>query len=282
MGEFCISLCVGGGVGGNAPQNTNKPRSARNAVFAVTYFIFLTAMTAGVAQILGLWAAAASLLFCIAVVCVGFDRMITVNKYLTLFIVTFLVVVCCMNLGGAVGIYNPKVSQAFSSLPRTFLMSALYSAMNCCMLVAVIAKMRTTKIRGDIMWAGALAACIIFLLVTLVFTAIRDHMMEAMPILALCDNVLTKITLLAAIVSSQYVALFNVAELTGINKTKPRKKPLALAAVCATAFATSLIGFSKVLGVFYPVVGFCMVVYIILICLISLRRRCVCRRNRAR
>jgi len=145
-------------------------------------------------------------------------------------------------------------------------MAALYSAMNCCMLVAVVAKAREKQTRSTILWAAAFASCVVFLLVVLVLTAIGGHFMEAMPILAVSSNVLTTVTILAAIVTSQYVALFNVAELlTGINKTTPPcafPKIVRLGAICAAAFVVSLFGFTKILGVFYPAVGGAMLVYL--------------------
>ena len=241
--------------------------------FTAVYFAVFAVMTAGFAQLCGVWATVAALAFCIIVVMFGFDKLLFVNKYIMYFVLAILLTASIANIGPY---DNSPFVKGGTSLGAGVLSALLYAGLNCCLLVAVIAKSLEKTSRKRVLVSCAVATVIICVFVALILTAIRAQGVSAdMPILALSNTPLTMIAVLLCILTSMMICLFNVSKNTTVRS-------YWLILLCGFAFALSFFGFKDILGVAYPALGFGMVLYVGWLCCVGclgvLRRRIIRRR----
>jgi len=240
--------------------------------FVPVFFIFFTAMTAGVTELAGPITALVAVVTSILVVWIGFERMLAANKLLMGFALAVLLVVVLMNVGGAL----PQTGNRADTLMTTG-KALLYAGMNCCLLPGIFARARQTLSRRDLLICAAVSTVVISFFVMVILTAIhvRGAAGAPMPIFAIADSAVVRFAVLVCILTSMFAALFNLgAEI-------PRGV-LPLAVVGALGFLFSFLGFTKVIGIFYPIVGMVMIGFIIFSFCCWLRLRFVGRRSRGR
>ena len=225
-------------------------------------FIFFVAMIAGITELSGPIIAAIAIIVCIIIIWLGFEKALFINKYCMGFTLVVLLLISFAYSGGTL---------ARSNLPPNYIntafMALLYAAMNCFMLFAVFRSALKKNTRSHVLAAAAIASLLISFFILIIFTAIRSHnISEIMPVLALNDSVFTWLAILLSIFTSMYVAMLN---LTSTSTKCPVS--IKLIASCIVAYALSFLGFKRIIGMFYPIVGFAMVIYVLTICFLSLK-----------
>ena len=243
----------------STPDNIKESDVHTNKyIFVPIYFIFFTALTAGVTSLSGWMASIVALSACIVVVLFGFERLLAFNKYIMAFVLVILLAATIPNQGlMPIQLYPPHVW-------RTVLMAILYAGMNCCILDAVITRAKAKWSNKDIMIASTFAIAVVALLATLILTAVRSNGTTAdMPIIELAPGSITRIAVLLCVFTSQFVCLFNVSNLSGVVNKNQRTQGFILIGLCTVAFALSFFGFVRIIGALYPAVGAITIAYII-------------------
>lgn len=122
-----------------------------------------------------------------------------------------------------------------------------------------------------------IAAVSIGILVYIIFTATHEHRDAPLPMLSLSRNVVIISAVFISIFTSMIIGLFNLD--TALNsgvardskrETKPggarggtpRKSTLKLIIICTLAFLLSLMGFTTIVDVVYPLLGISILLYI--------------------
>ena len=265
-----------------------KPTPITKGIFTAFYFIFFIVMTAGLITLNGKFTAVIALLFCIAVVMFGYGKMLTINKYLMLFVLGILLIACVTNLNPSVTPTNADHFLVARDLPVAIWRAMLYAGLNCCLLEVVIMKMLKTHTRKTVLWAGAGAIFTICVFVVLILTAIKNNAVTAdMPIIELSNNIITRFAVFFAILTTMMICLYNITNFAFRTPQKPEPctaKPRntgrgqfrTACAVSIVAFFTGLLGFKTILSAVYPFIGGFMICYVGLLCLnffFSTRRR---------
>ena len=222
-------------------------------IFAPVFFVFFVAMAAGVTELAGPVASAIAVVLSVMIVWFGFEHMIFANKILMAFALAVLAGVVIANLGAPVTKSGLPLNTGFTAGLALF-----YAGMNCCMLPAVFDELQKTHSRRKLLLSILAASVVIALFVFLILTAIYANGVKsaAMPVLALSDSALSNLAVFICILTSMFAALFNIFP----SGSKTIKK---LSGTAALGFAASFLGFTKVVRIFYPVVGVVMIVYII-------------------
>ena len=234
--------------------------------FTAVYFAIFVVMTAGLMHLGGTITTVLALVFCIFVVLYGFERLLFVNKYSMYFVLAILLTATATNLKGTGDILGGTEPD----LGRGLGMALLYAGMNCCLLGPVFSSALVKNSRRRVLVSCALATVIICILATLIMTAIRKQGVSAeMPLLELSNNLVTKAAVFLSIITSMMICLYNIVTSFPHSKT-PADSPLAkggaalgAGGACLIAFGLSFLGFAKALGIFYPVIGACMILYVL-------------------
>ncbi|MCL2850911.1 MAG: hypothetical protein FWE01_00935 [Firmicutes bacterium] len=244
-------------------------------IFMPVYFVFFVAMTAGVVSLGGIITGLVALGLCIVIVLFGFDRLIQFNKYIIIFVL-FTLVLVTLPRAANVG----EIEYGNRGLFSSFGMVLLYAGLNTCMLFPLVKKAREKLSSKQVMISFAVASAVIAIFVFIILLAIHDVQSEVMPILAIRRNLFTISAVLLSVFTSMFIALFNLHESGNtiknqIPNTQNKMYPvLKLVTISAFAFAVSMIGFSNVIGWFYPVVGGFMISFVSCVSLWYCVRHC--------
>ena len=244
-------------------RNMVKPRITRYFSL-ILYFIFLTAMTAGVAEIANLFFCVVSLIISVAVVLCGFSRMAKFNTVIVIAIVVILPGICLPHLGHAATIPAAAGGQIFGGV----IAAVLYAALNCCMLDKIVDGCKKSVLGKKLYISAAVASAAIAVFAYLILHAIRVNDADgfAVPMLAISPTPITFVMILLAILTSQYSALYAVAAAGNKNGVAP------VCVIALLAFVCSFFGFSRLVGIFYPIIGVIISLLLISLLLISFFR----------
>ena len=234
-------------------------------IFLPLYFAFFTTMTAGLVHLIGICGAVISLVLCIGIVLNGFERLLSANKVLMIFVMTVLFAVVFQNVG-----YGRVFGTVDGLGWGVLAMPVIYAGMNC-LLFPVLKRARAKFSLRITIVACALSSTVIALFVWAMLSSIDRGTGAAMPVLALADNFLVRAAIFLSIFSSQYIALFNIDQ--ELRRVRKPQRIIKLSAVSVIAFALSLFGFSNIVGTVYPAVGVFMTLFLISSCVICLIRR---------
>lgn len=239
-------------------------------IFAPIFFIFFVAMTAGITELAGPVTAAIAVITSVLIVWIGFEKMLTANKLLMGFALVVLLVIVVTNLGETL----PRSNLAPDIL-KTAGSALLYAGMNCCLLPGIFAQTKTTLSRKDLFVCVIVSVITISFFVLLLLTVIRGQNATSapMPILAIADNIIVRFAVLVCILTSMFAALFNL-------RSETKKSAVTLSVIGALGYFLSFLGFTKVIGIFYPIVGIMMIGFVIFSFCLWLRGRFVCRHTR--
>jgi uncharacterized membrane protein YkvI len=278
-----------------APAAHNK---YRNMLSAALYFVLLTAMTAGVAEIAGRTVCIVSSLLSAAIVIFGFDKMTKFNSFIIIAIIVLLPTVCLRFLGQPTGGYAIE----FPALSRGMFSAFVYGGLNCCMLDKIIDASMEKTTKKQLYISALLSSFVISLFAYLILNAIAaaGTQKAAVPLLSVSNNPITFTVILLAILSSQYSALFATVSaatarragitttgatgqkagvITGGDKTgaatnggrgATKNRKAVVAAAAFLSFICSFLGFSKLVGIFYPITGVIIFLFLISSMLVSL------------
>lgn len=280
LSPVVIALVVGVLLFGLMAALLFLPNTDKQWLFAPVFFIFFVAMTAGVTELAGAWASAIAVILSVLIVLFGFERMLTANKILMLFALIILLLVVISNFGGKLPVSNSSTSEW-----KTILSALLYASMNCCLLPAIFAEAKKKYSFKKLLYACFAAAITVGFFVLLILTAIRVNNVAnaAMPVLALSGSYIIRFAILVCILTSMFAALFNLKTSNFLGHTlpqAPRKDVFMLVAVGSIGYGLSFLGFTKVIGIFYPIVGIAMIGFIVFSFCSNLKERCACRRIR--
>ena len=236
----------------------NRDKPAHSFIFKPIYFVFFCAMTAGIFELAGWVGVVVSLALCILVVKFGFDKVLAINKYLIFFILAVLFTVDLAHVGD---LELPR-GNPFRAIPWAL----LYTGMNVALLSGLFRTALNKYSAKQIFVSCGIAAKIIGSLVFLGLSAIYANEVqgETMPILALSNNGVTYLAIFLSIFTSQVISLFNLHQPSAVRS---KFHSWTLVVFCVVALFGVFVGFSGIVGLFYPAVGFFMVGYIVYSCL---------------
>lgn len=257
------------------------PNKLKRWLFTPIFFIFFVAMTAGVTELAGPAASAVAVIISVLIVLFGFEKMLAANKVLMGFALVVLFAVVLKNFSG---------TMAKSNLPtnewKTMWSALLYAGMNCCLLPGIFAEAKKKFSCKELLFGCFAAAVTIGFFVLLILTAVRVNGVSnaTMPILALSGSIIVRIAVLICILTSMFAALFNMvpSKSAGATTLTSRNNVLLLCLVGAVGYGLSFLGFTKVIGVFYPITGIMMIGFILFSFCLYLQGRSACRRIRGR
>jgi uncharacterized membrane protein YkvI len=205
-----------------------------------------------------------SLLFCVTIVCFGLGKMLAVNKWIMLAVLTILVIACFSANAAA-----PTPRQTTGGIVYGIWQALLYAGLNCCMFETMFDRALERFPRRRVLSAALWATGIVCVLIVLILSAIyRTDMTAEMPILGLSDTIITRGAVFLCILTSQMICLFNLT--APVTK---KWRPTAAISISILGFSFGLFGFRNVIGAAYPVVGGFMVAYVVLNFIGYLRRR---------
>lgn len=242
----------------------NQHRTPPNWLISAISFIFLVAMIAGVSELSGPVTAAVATLLCVVVIWLGFEKAVTINKYIMGFALAVLFVVAIANFGETMARTNLK-----HNIFSTIWMTVLYASMNSFMLFAVFRTALQKRTRKEVLAAGGFAALVISFFILIILTAVRANNLNnaVMPVLELGKSWFVWLAILMCIVTSLYFAMLG----TTAGENRQNKVTKKLIVICGLAFTFSFMGFKKVIGVFYPIVGIAIIVYVLFVCFLWLK-----------
>jgi uncharacterized membrane protein YkvI len=235
------------------------------------YFVLFTAMTAGIREIANYFICIISLAVSVIVVQCGFDKMAKFNTAIVVAIVVLLPTICLPYLGLNT---HPKTTiDTPINIIRAIIAALLYGALNCCMLDKIIDGCKNKTPAKKLYLSAVLSAVIISAFAYLILTAIRTNNAEnfAVPLLSVSNNAVTFIVILLAILTSQYSALYAILSIFAELKPKTKNKNTPVIIVILLAFGCSFLGFSKLVGIFYPIIGLIIFLFLIFSLLFSFR-----------
>lgn len=238
-----------------------------DVISLLTYFILFTAMTAGITSITNPFIAILSLIISAVIVLFGFHKLSRLNLYIVLVIIVLIITTALPHLNSS----SPKVDYHFNDVPNSIFWACLYAGLNCFMFPELIKASAQNVKRRTLLWAGAVTALFITILVTLILTTIKNTNTQTaeIPMLTAAPNFITLIVILLAVLTSQYTALFAIIQRT--QKLLPNKNQpvFLLVGICILTFFCSFCGFSQIISYAYPLIGGFTCVFLLLSCLQS-------------
>jgi len=225
-------------------------------LFAPIFFVFFVAMTAGITELAGPVAAAVAVVISILIVLFGFEKMLTANKILMGFALAVLLFLVVSNLGGTMPRSNLPAN-VFGAMGSAL----LYAGMNCCILPAIFKEAKKKYSRKELLVSVLVATVVIMFFVLIILTAIKSNNVAGavMPILALSNSFVVRLAVFICILTSMFATLFNLG---GASSKTTRRGVLRLVGIGVLGYAASFLGFTKVIGIFYPIVGVVMIAVI--------------------
>ena len=218
------------------------------------YMIFFVGMTAGLATLLGRPITIVALAACIAITLGGFNKLLWINKYLMYLVLGVLLFTIITHMGTPTPLQGSNISGGMLS-------ALLYAGLNVTMLPPIIRQAKKRHSRTEVLLSCLLASTVVSGLVMLIIAAIQNnHISAPIPMVALADNLFVKLAIFFSIFTSMLVALYNI-HTTLRHKRKDVRESNAvpyifsLLIVCTIAFFATYIGFTQIVGFFYPLIG---------------------------
>lgn len=198
----------------------------------------------------------------------GIGGLIKLNTVVLPGVIVILIVVCAMSInGGAV---------QFDFLSVRPLTSVVYVSMNLILAAGALISVRDLKPK-EILCSSGIAAFIIGVLMCLIILALNSaDFTSALPTLDMAKAINPVLFFLAAI--SMSASIFTTL-LTAMNCLTDyaagivKSRPLAAFCVLAVGLMLSVLGFERVVGALYPVIGGLGVAYVLLNIIFFIRTR---------
>ncbi len=252
----------------------HRPWSTKilDVVFIVIYIVLFTAMTAGITQITNVGTCIISLIISVCIVLFGFNSLSRLNFYIVLIIIALIITTALPHL-----LHNTSIittNYHWNNFPKGVFWALLYAGLNCFMFPELIKASAQRHQRRTLLWAGAITALLVTILVGLILTTIQqaDTATAPIPLLAAAPNAITMIVILLAVLTSQYAALFAILQRCQRLLPITKKRPLCSAVgICICAFIGSFCGFNHIVNFAYPLIGAFTCVCLLFSWLISLR-----------
>lgn len=203
---------------------------------------------------------------CAIIVSKGLKGLLGGNSIIVPFIVMFIVLICCFNIG------KPDFSFAFK--PFTIPAVIIYVCMNimlaCTVLTTVDEKPKT------VFWASLIAALIMTILMLIIILTLNSSNVDSdMPLITIAakTNKILYYIALAAVATSIFTTMMTA--LSGLSSwltplTGDARFSVAVSLVAG--LIVSNLGFENVVAYLYPVIGLAGIIYVIL-CLYALIKR---------
>ncbi len=234
----------------------------------VNNLIVLSAMIAGLNSLLKpvcdfpVWGIAAAALCCV-IACKGAKGMLDCNFIVVPVIIISLIAVCSVALGTGIMDTSLGVFRA-----RIFPIGIIYVSMNMMLASTVLTTLGKLS-RKQILWGSFLAAFFLTVLLTLIITALNctGNYDAEMPILEIAETsgkwlyVVLSIVIGISIFTTMLTAS---GGLIGYMHGKMGGKFFDSSIVVIAGTVLSFLGFTRVVTVFYPVVGILGLIYIIM------------------
>ncbi len=236
----------------------------QDIVFIVIYMVLFTAMTAGIAQITNVGICIVSLIASVCIVLFGFNSLSRLNFYIVLIIIALITTTALPHLFQTTT--TPTTNYAWSNFPKGIFWALLYAGLNCFMFPELIAAAAQRHQRRTLVWAGAVTALLVTILVGMILTTIQNTNTQTAPIplLAAAPNAITMIVILLAVLTSQYAALFAIMQRCQKLFPTTKNRPLFSAVgICLCAFIGSFCGFNQIVNFAYPLIGAFTCVYLL-------------------
>jgi len=209
--------------------------------FIPIYFVFFVAMTAGITQIASHFASILALILSVLVVLYGFKKMSKFNYAVMIFVLVILLITTLPHIGQAQG-QNPNSRPLILNL-------LIYAGLNCCLLFPLFKRARKEFTLKQLLASATTAAITISFFILIILSSIDKSGVYPMPILTLSNNFLVVTAILLCMFTSMFISLFNIEQSTKSNAP-------TLVLVSAFAFGLSLLGFTQIVSILYPVLGF--------------------------
>ncbi len=257
--------------------NKNLGNKFTSFILIILYFVFFTAMTAGIVSIAGLQAGIISLIICAVIATFGFDKLAKINMFIVITIIIVLFFICISYIQNQqIGILN------FKQTPNIVFSALIYSAFNCFAIPQFIdTSQKNNCKKGTLYLAGLISSAIIGALVYLILNAVKFTNTESatIPLLAISNTPITFLIILLAILTSQYSTLFALMQkFQNSNIYKKTHYKTQLICVCICAYICSFMGFSQIIALAYPTIGIIIFSYLFF----SLIAHCVFLRKKQR
>jgi len=209
-------------------------------------FVFLVAMIAATVNMAGFIVAMMSVIVCLIIINLGFESALRINKYIMGAALAVLFVVAVSNFEFHLG-ERLQVGNAL-----------LYAGMNSFLLVAIFAVARKKFTRQQLLIASIVASVCISVFVFVILSAVQPYSYAVMPILELNNSYIVWLAVFVSVFTSMYVAML------GVNVEDKHSW------IYGVALVVSLLGFKKIIGLFYPIIGAAMILYVLVICVLKL------------
>ncbi len=241
--------------------NNSKPNKLLDVVFIMIYLILFTVMTAGIQNTTNIVICLTSLFTSGLIVNLGFEKLSSINIFFVFIIVVLIVVITAP--------YTSQLQQTqfnFTDTPQTIIRAILYAGLNCFMFPELIKASAQKHKKPTLFKASLVTSILIATLVGLILSLIHTTQVKnsAIPLLAAVPNLFTTTTVIFAILTSQYTALFAITQ--RIKKVLPDKvKPsLTTPLICLCGFIGSFFGFNRIINITYPIIGAFICFYLLI------------------
>ena len=195
---------------------------------------------------------------CAIIVAKGLKGLLKGNSIIVPFIVLFIILVCCFNIG------KPMFSFAFG--PFTIPAVIIYICMNimlaCTVLTTVDEKPKT------VFWASLIAALIMTALMLLIILTLNNNDIDAdMPLIAIAasTNKVLYYIAIAAVATSIFTTMMTaMSGLSSWLTPLTGDKRFAVAVSLVGGLIVSNLGFNNVVAYLYPLIGLIGLIYVLL------------------
>ncbi len=224
-------------------------------VFVMIYLILFTTMTAGIIEITNIITCLLILAISSYIALFGIKKLSKFNLYLVAIIIALIITTALPYLSFKAFIGTMQCWYNFPHLP---IRALIYAGLNCFMFPELISTLSQNYKKRTLLFAGIMTAILVTTLVGLILSIIQatNTKSNAMPLLAAVPNKVTITIVLLAIFTSQYTALFALIQRLNKIMPKTKNKPLStVTCLCLCALTGSLLGFTHIIKIGYPLIG---------------------------
>ena len=225
-------------------------------LFVPIYATFFVVLTAGMRTLVGPYFTILVSITCVIIVMLGFDKLMKLNTPILLFILIVIVVIGIPSIG------SHEINYGNNGLLFTLFWALIYGGLNCVFVLPVVKKARERLSLTSVLGAAVITSIVIGVLVFIILGSV-DRGYE-IPILSLSTSPFIMVSVFLCIFTSMFIALFNIDTSLGTKKKasyNSSHRLIVLILICAMAFVLSFIGFTKVIGIFYPLIGVFVICY---------------------
>lgn len=195
-------------------------------------------------------------LLCAVIVAKGLKGLLGGNSIIVPFIILFIVLVCCFNIGAS---SVPKLR--LSSIPAAIIYVCMNIMLACTVLTTVNEKPKT------IFWASLIASVIITVLTLLIILTLNGNDTNAdMPLIAIAArSKLLYYASIAAVATSIFTTMMTaMSGLSSWIKELVGSNVFSVIISLIAGLIVSNFGFANVVSYLYPVIGFFGLIYVVL------------------